>query len=131
MYRCLPDEIFLFPALQALPPPLTPYSIILLFSIFHIYCVIGADRAMSKVISLRDETYKTLAGATGKLMNLTKLPNSMSSTADYSINVIDTLLEAVERESQRNPSYRQHLTKAIESQDRELIVEALLSAVRN
>lgn len=86
---------------------------------------------MSKVISLRDETYKTLAGATGKLMNLTKLPNSMSSTADYSINIIDVLLEAVERESQTNPLFREQLTKAIQSQDKAQIVETLLSAVRN
>jgi hypothetical protein len=86
---------------------------------------------MSKVISVKDETYNLLAGATGRIMQMSQQPTSMSSTVDFSISITDNLLQRVLIDSRRNSIYRDQLAAAFKKKDREEVVRILIDSVKD
>jgi len=86
---------------------------------------------MSKVIAVRDETYNLLAGATGRMMAVSQHPQSMSQTVDFSVALVDTALQRVLIDSNRNSIFRDQLASAIKKKDREEVVRLIIDAIKD
>jgi len=86
---------------------------------------------MSKVIAVRDETYNLLAGATGRIMQMSQQPTSMSQTVDFSIAITDNLLQRVLIDSHRNGIFRDQLATAFKKKDREEVVRLIIDAIKD
>jgi hypothetical protein len=85
---------------------------------------------MSKVVSIPESTYEKVVGTTGKLMDITKQPSSMSEIVTLSIDAAQSLFKIVLDEAQADPNYRESLTKALKRDDQETILNLLLKALR-
>jgi hypothetical protein len=83
----------------------------------------------TRVISVQERAYKTLAKATGELMALTNEVPSLSLTADVSISVMDTVLQRVLIVAQKDSEYLEALSDAVKKRDREKIMRLFLQAV--
>ena len=86
---------------------------------------------MPKIVSINDRAYEQVVDATGKLMQITKKSNSLSSTVTFSVEIIDTLLQKVLIEVNQNSAYREKLNEAIQNKDTERLIRLFFDAVKD
>ncbi len=84
----------------------------------------------TRVIAVQERAYRTLANATGRLMTATNEVPSLSLTADLSISIMDTLLQKVLLEAERDSEYRDQLSKAVKKRDRERIIQLFMDSLK-
>jgi hypothetical protein len=83
------------------------------------------------MISLHEDTYAKVADATGKIMQITQRPNSLSSTVSISMSIMDNVLQKVLQESNSRPAYRQELSQAFEKKDKARIYELVMEVLKD
>jgi hypothetical protein len=86
---------------------------------------------LPKIVSINDRAYEQVVDATGKLMQITKKSNSLSSTVTFSVDIIDTLLQKVLIEVNQNSAYREKLNEAIQNKDTERLIRLFFDAVKD